>query len=127
MEFKINGKDKVLNFGVRFVAGIDETEKYESESVSFGMGLMMAQEKLKMGNFKTLATVIKHALHQESVTEDEVFAAIDDYAGENELETLFDKIENEIKNSNAVRTAQARMEKMTQTANRAQAVKRTKK
>lgn len=126
MDFKINGENKQLNFGVKFVAEIDETEKYDAEGLSFGMGLMLVQEKLSMGNVASLATVIEKALHKENVTSDEVYDALDDYSEENDLEILIQKIEEELKNSNAVRTAKARMEKKTQ-ANRLQAAKPTKK
>lgn len=118
MDFKINGENKKLNFGVRFVANIDESEKYEAEGISFGMGLMLVQQKLAMGNLDSLTNVIKHALYKENVTEDEVMDALDEYAEENDLEVLIQKIEGELKNSNAVRTARARMEKMTTETNR---------
>lgn len=113
MDFKIKGENKKLNFGVRFVANIDESEKYQAEGISFGMGLMLVQQKLAMGNLDALTKVIKHALYKENVTEDEVVDALDEYTEENDLEVLIQKIEDELKNSNAVRTAQARMEKMT--------------
>lgn len=118
MDFKINGENKKLNFGVRFVANIDESEKYEAEGISFGMGLMLVQQKLNMGNLEALTSVIKHALYKENVTKDEVMDALDEYAEENDLEVLIQKIEGELKNSNAVRTARARMEKMTTETNR---------
>jgi len=127
MDFKIKGENKQLNFGVRFVADIDETEKYKTESVSFGMGLMMAQQKLVMGNFPALVSIIKHALYKDNVTEDEVVDALDEYGEENELETLFAKIEEELKNSNAVRTSQARMEKMSTEASRKKAAQKLTK
>lgn len=118
MNFRINGKDLKLNFGVRFTAELDESERYEAEGIEFGMGLMLAQEKLSMGKYDALANVIKHALHRENVTTDEVFDALDEYGEENDLEVLFEKIETELKNSNAVRTALARMEKTSKEANR---------
>lgn len=127
MDFKINGENKQLDFGVKFVAEIDETEKYNADGISFGMGLMLVQEKLSMGNVAALATVIEKALHKENVTIDEVYDALDEYSEENDLEILIQKIEEELKNSNAVRTARARMEKQTKRANRPQAVKPTKK
>lgn len=128
MDFYINGKDRKLNFGVRFVAELDESEKYDAEGISFGMGLMLARQKLAMGNLGALATVLKHALHREGVTVDEVYDALDEYAEEHDLEVLFSKVEEELKNSNAVRTAFARMEKANKEANRKnQALKLTKK
>ncbi|GEM_PF-4060971 len=121
MDFKINGENKQLNFGVKFVAEIDDTEKYNAEGIQFGMGLVLVQQKLSMGNAAALATVIEKALHKENVTSDEVYDAIDQYGEEHELETLFEKVEHELKNSNAVRTARARMEKQTQEAGRKKA------
>lgn len=126
MDFKINGVDKKLIFGVRFVADIDESEKVNEQGVEFGVGLMMAQQKLKMGNYPALIKVLKFALVKENVTEDEVAEALDEYSVENDLEVLFAKVEEELKNSNAVRTAQARMEKMTKVANRKKNIKAAK-
>lgn len=126
MDFKINGVDKKLIFGVRFVADLDESEKISEQGIEFGMGLMMAQEKLKMGNYPALIKVLKFALIKENVTEDEVADALDEYSADNDLEVLFSKIEEELKNSNAVRTAQARMEKVTKEANRKNGIKAVK-
>lgn len=131
MNFKIKGENLKLNFGVRFVAELDQTQSIDGgEGIEFGVGTMIAEEKLKMGSFETLATIIQHACHQHNVTLDEVFEAIDEYGEENEFETLFGKIEEELKNSSAVRTAKARMENQQKEANRKkgiQAVKPTKK
>lgn len=127
VDFKINGKERKLNFGVRFAAELDETEQYDAQGIQFGMGLVLAQQKLDMGKLDVLAKVIKHALHQENVTLDEVYDALDEYSEENDLEVLFTKVEEELKNSNAVRTALARMEKTSKEANRKQAKKPTKK
>lgn len=131
MNFKIKDENLKLNFGVRFVAELDQTQSIDGgEGIEFGIGTMLAEEKLKMGNFETLATVIQHACHQHNVTLDEVYEAIDEYGESNDLETLFGKIEEELKNSNAVRTAKARMEATQKEANRKQgveAVKPTKK
>lgn len=126
MDFKINGVDKKLIFGVRFVADLDESEKISEQGIEFGMGLMMAQEKLKMGNYPALIKVLKFALIKENVTEDEVADALDEYSADNDLEVLFSKIEEELKNSNAVRTAQARMGKVTKEANRKKSIKAVK-
>lgn len=130
MNFKINGEKIKLNFGVRFVAELDETEKFQTEGIEFGMGLMMTQQKLEMGNLGALAKIIKYALYKENFTLDEIYDALDEYAEENDLEVLIEKIEGELKNSNAVRTMQTRMEKQQKEANRKQgiqAVKPTKK
>lgn len=129
MNFKIQGKERELVFGVRFVADLDESEKYKTDGLEFGMGLMMAQQKLSMGNYDALAKVIKYATQKDNFTVDEVFDALDEYGEENDLEALFVKVEEELKNSNAVRTAVARSEKMQTEANRQkglQAVKPTK-
>lgn len=126
MDFKINGVDKKLIFGVRFVADLDESEKFSAKGIEFGMGLVMTQEKLKMGNYPTLIKVLKLALIKENVTEDEVADALDEYSVDSDLEVLFTKIEEELKNSNAVRTALARMEKVTKEANRKKSIKAVK-
>lgn len=131
MKFKVNGENLELNFGVRFVAELDQTQSIDGgEGIEFGIGTMLAQQKLDMGSFEALATVIQHALYRESLSLDEIYDAIDEYGEENDLDTLFEKIEGELKNSNAVRTAKARMENQQKEANRkkgVQAVKPTKK
>lgn len=124
MEFKIKGENKKLVFGVRFVALLDESEKYEKEGFQFGMGLLMAQQKIEMGSMATLAKIIRYALIKENYTLDEIYDALDDYAAENDMEIFIEKIEHELKNSNAVRAAQARMSKQTTEANRKQAAQK---
>lgn len=131
MKFKINGEERELIFGVRFVSEIDESEKMEREGIEFGVGLMMVQNKLDTGLniLPVFAEIIKHALYKENVTEDEVIDALDEYPPD-ELETLLEKVEEELKNSSAVRFSKARMEKTTKEANRKKglaAVKPTKK
>lgn len=121
MNFKIKDKDLKLNFGVRFTAQLDESEQYKTEGIEFGMGLMLAKQKLSMGKFDALASIIEHALYREGVTSDEVYDALDEYGEENDLEELFKKIEEELKNSNAVRTALTRMEKTNTEAKRKKA------
>lgn len=131
MEFKINGENLKLNFGVRFVKELDQTQAIDAgNGIEFGVGTLLAEEKLKMGVFDALATVILCACHQHNVSIDDVDTAMDDYSEENDLETLFTKVEKELKNSNAVQTAKTRMEKQQEEANRKeglQAVKSTKK
>jgi|SRR5690625_498907 len=131
MKFKIDGEEKELNFGVRFAAELDESEAaYQTEGITFGMGLMLSENKLSMGNIGALALIVKCALHRENVTLDEVYDALDVYADNDELDDLFTKVETELKNSNAVRSAKTRMEKASKEANRiqgVQAVKPTKK
>lgn len=130
MDFKIGGKEKELNFGVKFAANLDESDVFAAEGVEFGLGIALSEEKLGMGSLGTLANVIKCALHRENVTLDEVYNALDVYADDDKLDDLFEKIETELKNSNAVRSAKARMEKMSKEANRQkgiQAVKPTNK
>lgn len=122
MIFRIGDTDFKLNFGVRFAAELDESEKYRTEGIEFGMGLLLSEEKLGMGSPNALATIIHCALHRESVSLDEVFDALDAYADIDELDGIFDKVEDALKNSNAVRSAKARMEKTQKTANRKKGV-----
>lgn len=133
MDFKINGENKNLVFGVRFVHELDKTQKINGGSgIEFGAGLTFALEKLEsgMGLYDALADIIKCALHRENVTRDEVFDALDEYSEENDMTAFVEKIEEEVKNSNAVRAAQIRMEKTKKTASQKkglQAVNTTKK
>lgn len=119
MEFKINGQNKELNFGVKFAALLDESDRYGSEGIEFGMGIMLSEQKLEMGSLATLANVITCASHQyNDVTSEKVYAALDIYVENDELDDVFDQIELELKNSKAVRSVKARAEKMNQEANR---------
>lgn len=129
MKFKINGEDKELIFGVRFVSEIDETERMEREGLEFGVGLMLIQQKLETGMnvLPAFVTIIKHALYKEHVSEDEILDALDEYSSNGELDSVLEKIEVELKNSNAVRFSMARMKKTAKEANRKQAAKLTKK
>jgi len=126
MEFTVKGKEKKLNFGVRFAAELDESEKYKVEGIEFGMGLMLAEQKLGMGSLGSLATIIKCALHRENVTLDEVYDELDVLAEKDVLDVLFEKIGNELKNSVAVRAARTQMEKNSKEANRKQGVQAVK-
>lgn len=81
-----------------------------------------------MGNLGALATVLYHGLRKENVTQTQVFDALEEYADGDKLEPLIEEVEEALKNSNAVRTAKARMEKQQTEANRTkQAVKHTKR
>lgn len=111
MKLKVKGEERTLNFGVRFVAELDESEKMSAEGVSFGMGLMFAQERIAIGSVATLVKVIQCALLHEDVTQDDIYDALEDYIQENDLETLFEKVEKQIKNASAVRVAIERKER----------------
>lgn len=131
MEFKIGDKEIELNFGVRFVAALDEMETIDANGVKFGMGLAISEPRLEMGSIGALANTIKSALHRRpEISLDNVFDELDKLADEDKLNDLFEKIEGELKNSNAVRSAKVQMEKNNKEANRKegiQAVKPTKK
>src|SRR5690625_7858869 len=113
MELKINGETKKLNFGVRFAHELDESEVVSESGLEVGIGIMATGEKLKMGSVSALVTVIKCALHQENVTTDEVNDALDECE---DLETVYKKAEEELKNSKAVRTVQVRADTVAQAA-----------
>lgn len=128
MDFKIDGENKELNFGVKFVAELDKTETIKFEDMfEFGTGMMMAEQKLGMGNIETLAKVIKSALWKEHVTLDDVYESLDEYTEDDKLEEIFDKITECLKNSKAVRATAARMKKNATEANRLKAVKQPTK
>ena len=131
MDFKIGDKEIELNFGVRFVAALDEMETIDANGVKFGMGLAISEPRLEMGSIGALANTIKSALHRRpEISLDNVFDELDKLADKDELNELFEKIEGELKNSNAVRSAKVQMEKNNKEANRKegiQAAKPTKK
>lgn len=119
MKFKINGEEKELNFGVRFIAELDKTDTLKVENmIEFGVGLMMAEEKLGMGSIETLANIIKSALHREFVTLDQVYDALDERVEEDKLEEVFDMIGEALKNSKAVLVAKSRMKTQATEQNR---------
>lgn len=127
MDFKIDGKELELNFGVRFVAELDEMETIDANGVKFGMGLMISEPRLEMGSIGALANIIKSSLHrQPHITLDKVFDELDTLADKDELSGLFEKVELELKNSNAVRSAKAQMEKKNKETNRKQGVQAVK-
>ena len=119
MDFKINGGEKELNFGVRFIAELDKTDTLKVENmIEFGVGLMMAEEKLGMGSIETLANIIKSALHREFVTLDHVYDSLDEYAEDDKLDEVFDMIGEALKNSKAVHVAKSRMKNQATEQNR---------
>lgn len=127
MDFKIDGKDLELNFGVRFVAALDELETIDANGIKFGMGLMITEPKLEMGSIGALSNVIISALHKHPrATLDKVFDTLDEIVDNDKLEELFDEVDAELKNSNAVRSSKAQMEKNNTETNRKQGLKAVK-
>lgn len=125
MHFTIKNKDYKLNFGTKFVADLDKTHEMEREGIEFGMGMVIAQSKLELGSFETLADIIRCAITDRKFTNDDIYAALDEY---NDLSKIFDEIEEELKNSQAVQVVEARMAAQEKETNRVQAAKKhTKK
>lgn len=126
MKFAINGKELDLHFGVKFVAGLDKEEQMDAgNGIVFGMGTMLNRQKLKFGNLEALALIIQHALHGNDYSLNDVYEALDEVE---DLDELFDRVEEELKNSRAAQVAETRMEKMKQEMSRQeQAKKHTKK
>lgn len=103
MEFKINGKDVKLKFGVKFCRELDKSYEVEYEGIKFGMGVNLAAMGIDQYNPVAAAEVIKAATSHVGFTADEIDDAIDEYAeNENGLGKLFNQLKDELGKSQVV-------------------------
>lgn len=101
MQFKINGKDVKLKFGVKFVRLMDEKYKIDYQGMEFGMGIMHAQMGISQRSVPTLADIIQAATRGE-YHQDDIDEAVEDYAEKGELKKLFDQVEEALGKSEVV-------------------------
>lgn len=111
MEFKINGKDVKLKFGVKFVRLLDEKYKVDYQGFEFGTGLLNVASGLEQMSVVTLADIIDAATKDE-YPEDIIDEAIEDYAEkEGGLKKLFKQIKDELGKSQVVKDTMTNIEK----------------
>ncbi|GAA5417698.1 hypothetical protein Pryu01_02773 [Paraliobacillus ryukyuensis] len=99
MEFKINGKEYQLQFGMKCINELDKRYSVNYEGLQFGMGVNMAYMSINMMNPTALQNVILAAASHDKnrPSESEVEQAIIDYAQENNgLASLFDQLKEEL-------------------------------
>ncbi len=101
MNFKIDGKDVKLKFGVKFVRLMDEKYTIDYQGMEFGMGVMHAQMGLAQKSVPALANIIHAATKGEYLQED-VDEAVDEHAEKEGLKKLFKQIEDELGKSPVV-------------------------
>src|SRR5690625_4729471 len=122
MHFEVKNKEYQLNFGVRFVAELDKVEKIkDSSGIEFGMGTIVVKEKLEMRSFEALANVIRCAIYDRKFSQDDILAELENHT---DWMGLFEEIESEIKNSQAVQVVEKKMDALDNEANRKKAVKK---
>ena len=104
MNFKIDGQDVKLKFGVRFCRELDKVYTVDYEGLEFGMGVNLAVMNLEQKNPVALANVIYAASAHKGFDSEDVDEAIEDYAEENgDLNKLFEKVKDELGKSSTVK------------------------
>lgn len=106
MEFNVNGKERELRFGLRFIRELDELYKVDYEGIKFGMGVNLAYLGLNQYNPTTLVDVITASMAHNSNAPKlrSVENAIENYAEENDgLDQLFEDVLDEMGKSPVVK------------------------
>ncbi len=101
MQFKINDENVKLKFKMKFVRLMDELYKIDYQGFEFGMGIMYAQMGIAQKSVTTLSNII-HAAARGDYHQDDVDAAVDEYAEKEGLKKLFEQIEEELGKSPVV-------------------------
>ncbi|HJA23529.1 MAG TPA: tail assembly chaperone [Candidatus Limosilactobacillus intestinavium] len=108
MELQINDKTYELNFGVRFVRELDKVAGMTVNGQPFGFGLTKSLPALQAYDPAVLSDVIYCATYgsRPRLTQH----AIDDYIDQcDDLEKVFDQVNSEIADANAVKVAAKNM------------------
>lgn len=99
MKLKIDGKDYSFIFGVKFLRNLDKNRGVEGEQngmkMNFGMGLTVLMPALMTKDASALADTL-YAAAKDNVTQDQIDNCKD-------LNSLFNRVINEIKASNAAK------------------------
>ncbi len=109
MQIKVNGKDVNLNFGVRFIRELDQkaglTLTVQGMKQNFGMALTKVMPALQSYDVAVLADLLYCAAwdNQDRPSLDDIDAFLDDT--NTDIDKLFDDVQEELKSSNAARTA----------------------
>lgn len=108
MELTINDKKVQLNFGVRFVRELDKVAGMTVNGQSFGFGLTKSLTALQAYDPAVLSDVIYSAAYGNKPRPTQ--NAIDDFIDNcTDLGKVFDEIQKEIDESNAVKVAAKNM------------------
>jgi hypothetical protein len=108
MQLKIDNKDIELNFGVRFVRELDKVAGMKVNGQSFGFGLTKSLPALQAYDPAVLSDVIYCAAWGNKPRPTQ--KAIDDFIDTDaDLEKVFDEVQKEISESNAVKAAAKNM------------------
>ena len=103
MKLKIDGKDYSFIFGVKFLRNLDKNRGVEGEQngmkMNFGMGLTVLMPALMTKDASALADTL-YAAAKDNVTQDQIDNYIDNCK---DLNSLFSRVINEIKASNAAK------------------------
>ena len=103
MKLKIDGKDYSFIFGVKFLRNLVKNRGVEGEQngmkMNFGMGLTVLMPALMTKDASALADTL-HAAAKDNVTLDQIDNYIDNCK---DLNSLFTRVINEIKASNAAK------------------------
>lgn len=106
MQIKVNGEAVDLHFGVAFLRKLDKINGMKIDMrgvpVSLGFGMLQAMPALRTYDSSVLAQVIYCAAYEnDEITQDAVDNYIDSLTVK-QLESLFQKVEKELNNSNVV-------------------------
>lgn len=108
MEIKLNNKTIQLNFGVRFVRELDKVAGMTVNGQSFGFGLTKSLPALKAYDPAVLSDVIYSAAYGNKPRPSQ--NTIDNFIDNcTDLGKVFDEVQQEIDESNAVKVAAKNM------------------
>src|SRR5690625_3464410 len=97
MNFKNNGEDVKLKFGVKFCRVLDEIYTIDYRGMEFGMGVNLAAMAIEQRNPSGLSNIIRAASAHKGYSEDEVDEAVEEYADKNGgLGKLFTAVKDEL-------------------------------
>lgn len=110
MEFKINGKDVKLKFGVKFIRILDEKHTVDYQGFEFGMGLLNAAQGIEQMSVPLLSDIV-YAATKGEYAQDDIDESIEDFAEkEGGLKKLFDQIKKQLGESEVVKDTLANIE-----------------
>jgi hypothetical protein len=102
MKFKLNGAERQLEFGMKFINVLDKLYQVNYQGMQFGMGVNMAYMYLQQYNPSCIPNIIIAALSHEkdAVTVADIEKSMIEFAVENDgLEKLFEELSAELGNS----------------------------
>ncbi|MCM0724308.1 tail assembly chaperone [Latilactobacillus curvatus] len=107
MNLTINGQEQELNFGVRFVRELDKVAGINKDGVQLGFGLTRSLPGMQTYNPATLSDVIYAATATNSPrpSRNDVDDYIDSIESIDELEKVFEEVNQGIDKANALKAA----------------------